>query len=220
MATTNSGAVSDALGNASGAVSSLFAGFAAKTKADMFRIDSQADLLKGKGDLLEADSYDKAQSLALQNEQFTEQSTAIQQAQSDRSIYQGLGQIRAAAGASGLQMDGSASDVLADSARQGELQKQVLGNQGLMTEAGYTEQAETYKNMSSAAHIASDEETLASQEHLKAASAEDTAATGDFIQTAIKGVAAVASIAAAPFTGGLSLAALPALGASMGSAAP
>ena len=50
---------------------------------------------------------------------------------------------------------------------------------------------------------------------LQAASAEDTAATGDFIQTAIKGVAAVASIAAAPFTGGLSLAALPAVAGAM-----
>ncbi len=209
------GSIGDALGNASGAVGSLFAGFSAGAKADMFRIESKADLLKGKGDLLEADSYDKAQALALQNEKFTEQSTAIQQAQSDRSIYQATGAIRANVGASGLQMSGSATDVLADSARQGELQKQVLGYQGLMTEAGYTEQAETYANMSGAAHIASDAETLASEEHLKAASAEDTAATGDFIQSAIKGVAAVASIAAAPFTGGLSLAALPAVAGSM-----
>lgn len=191
-----SGNVSTFASDEAGAVSSLFAGFAEGTKAEMFRVQSKADLLKGQGDLLEKSSYEKAQGLATQNEQFTEQSTALQEAQSARSIYMGTGAIRAAAGASGLQMDGSATDVLADSARQGEIQKQVLQQQGLITEAGYTEQAQTYGNMASAAQLASDTETLASQGHLMAASAAETAATGDFIAGGIKAIAGVAALAA------------------------
>lgn len=205
------GPFSDAASNASGAVSSLFSGFASEKKADMYRVMADADLLKGKGDLLEADNYSRAHDLALQNKDFTAQSTAIGQAQADRAIYMSLGAISAGAGASGLQMDGSAGDVLAASAQQGELEKQVRANQGLITEAGYQEQADTYTNMVSAAHLASDAETLASKGHLLAASAEDDAATGSFISTAIKGVGALASIAFAPATGGLSLAALPGL---------
>lgn len=190
------GAISDSLSNASGAVSSLFSGFASEKKADMYRVMSQADLLKGQGDLIEADSYSRAHDLALQNRDFTAQSTAIGQAQADRSIYQSLGAVVGATGASGLQMDGSAADVLAASAQQGEVEKQVRANQGLITEAGYQEQADTYTNMVSAAHLASDAETLASKGHLLAASAEDDAATGSFISSAIKGVGAIASVAA------------------------
>src|SRR5882762_1371290 len=110
------GPVSDALGNASGAVGSLFAGFAAEKKADMFRIQSQADLLKGKGDLLEADSYTRARQLALTNKDFATESTAIQEAQSSRAITMSLGSARNAFGAGGLAESGSAVDVLAASA--------------------------------------------------------------------------------------------------------
>jgi hypothetical protein len=190
------GPVSTFASDEAGAVSSLFAGFASQSKADMFRVQAKADLLKGQGDLLEKNSYEKAQALALQNEKFTEQSTALQEAQAARSIYMGTGAIRAAVGSSGLQMSGSATDVLADSARQGEIQKQVLQQQGLITEAGYTEQAETYGNMAQAAQLASDSETLASQGHLMAASAEETAATGNFIAGGIKAIAGIASLAA------------------------
>lgn len=196
------GPVSDALGNASGAVGSLFAGFAAEKKADMFRIQAKADLLKGKGDLLEADSYTRARELALTNKDFATESTAVQMAQSARSLTMSLGGARAGFGASGLAEDGSATDVLAASAQQGELERQLLQKQGVISEAGYQEQADTYANMTDAAKLASESETLASEGHLKAAEAEDQAATGAYWQAAIKGVSAVASLGFGMPTGG------------------
>lgn len=188
------GPFADAAGNAAGAVSSLFAGFGANTKADMDRIEAQADLLKGKGAELEGESYTRAQTLAMQNKDYAEQSTAIQEAQAGRSLDLNLGAGRAAAGASGLRESGSVIDVLADSARQGELQQQVLGYQGAITQAGYQEQYEVYGNMVKASQVAVEGAELANKEHLMAADAENTAATGDFITAGIKGVSAVASL--------------------------
>jgi hypothetical protein len=73
--------------------------------------------------------------------------------------------------------------VLRDSAAQGALTHAVLGQQGLITEAGYKQQAQSYTTMQQAA--------------TQAGNAENEAATGAEITGAIKGVAAVASI----FTG-------------------
>ena len=188
------GPINDALGNASGAVGSLFAGFASEKKADMFRIQSKADLLKREGDLLEKENYLKASDLAGKNKAFTEESTAVQVAQSSRALTMSLGAASATFGASGLAEDGSATDVLAASAQQGELEKSLLEKQGLITAAGFQEQQETYQNMSEAAQLAADSQTLASEGHLKAAEAEDQAATGNYLQAGIKGVSAVASL--------------------------
>jgi hypothetical protein len=54
------------------------------------------------------------------------------------------------------------------------------GQQGLITEASYTEQAQSYQNMSKAAKLA--------------ANAEDEAATGADITAGIKGAAAIATL--------------------------
>lgn len=191
------GPISDALGNASGAVGSLFAGYASEKKADMFRIQAKADLLKGEGDLLEKENYLKASDLAGKNKAFTEESTAIQVAQSSRALTMSLGGARAAIGASGLQEEGSATDVLAASAQQGQLEKDLLEKQGVITAAGYQEQVETYQNMSEAAQLAADSQKLAAEGHNLAAEAEDEAATGNYLQAGIKGISAVASL----FTG-------------------
>jgi hypothetical protein len=65
--------------------------------------------------------------------------------------------------------------------------KAVAGEQGLITEAYYKEQAASYANIAAAAGMAAD--------------AEDKAATGDTITGIIKGVAGVATLLAAPATG-------------------
>jgi hypothetical protein len=177
-----------------GAVSELFAADASRAKAGMYRTEAQMDLLKGEGAMLEGKSYGRAQELALQNKDFAAESTAIQMAQADRSIYMATGAIRATAGGSGLAQSGSVLDVLSDSARQGELEKQVLAKQGLITEAGYQEQADVYSNMVDASKIAVEASTVAAKGHLEAADAEEDAATGHDIGAVIKGVGAVASL--------------------------
>ncbi len=189
-----SGGFASAATDFAGAASSLFAGFGAKTKAQMYRIESQADLLKGLGAQLEGQSYQKAHDLALTNEEYAKESTAIQGVQATRATNLSLGAGRAAIGASGLEESGSALDVLADSARQGELHRQIVAQQGLISEAGYQEQADVYTNMVAASGVAVEGAKLASKEHLMAADAEETAAMGNFITAGIKGVAGVAAL--------------------------
>lgn len=164
--------------SASGAVSDLFASFGHDAKAA--------------GDRIEADNYDMASDLALQNARFTEDSTKIKQAQQDRELTMTIGGQEAGTGGAGLAQSGSAMALLRDSMSQGALTHAVLGQQGAITEAGYQEQAASYTNMSKAARMAAD--------------AEDTASTGSLITGALKGITAVASIGLAPFTGGASLA--------------
>jgi hypothetical protein len=204
------GPFASAAGDFTGAVSSLFGGIASKSKAGMYKIEAKADLLKGEGARLEGEAYGRAHDLALVNKQFTEESTAIQEAQAGRAAFMSMGGTRAAIGGSGLSED-SATDVLRASAQQGALERAVLQKQGVITEESYQEEADVYTKMQQASGIAVAGSKLASQEHMMAADAEETAATGQFIGAGIKAVAGVAALAAAPFTGGTSLAALGAL---------
>lgn len=151
---------------AGGAVSDLFA-------ADAFRT-------KGKGSRIEAQEYDLASSLALQNRQFAQTSTDIKEAQQQRSLYQGLGRAQSDVAGAGFEASGSALDLLRDSASQGALTKAVVGQQGLIEEAGYEEQSKSYNLMASASRMA--------------AEADDKAATGADITAGIKGAAALASL--------------------------
>jgi hypothetical protein len=157
---------SSTFGDLGGAVSDLFGSSAHKAKAA--------------GDRIEAENYDLASSLALQNEKFTEMSTAIKQSQLDRSIFQTIGGQQADVAGAGFAESGSALDLLRSSAQQGALTKAVAGQQGLITEAGYQEQAQSYTNLASAARLAAD--------------AEDRAANGSFFSSIIKGAAAVATL--------------------------
>lgn len=163
---------------ATGAVSDLFAASGHSTKAA--------------GDRIEADNYDMASDLALQNSKYTEDSTKIKLAQQDRELTMTIGGQQAGTAGAGLAASGSALSLLADSASQGGLTHAVLQQQGVITEAGYQEQAASYTNMAKAARMAAD--------------AEDTASTGSMITGIMKGITAVASIGLAPFTGGASLA--------------
>jgi hypothetical protein len=159
--------------SAAGAVSDLFA--------------AEGHRAKAKGDLFEAENYDRASELATQNEKFTEMSTAIKQSQLDRANYKVLGGQAADVAGAGFAASGSALDLMSESAQQGALQKAVGAEQGLITEAGYKEQADSYTTMSKAAHMAAD--------------AENNAAFGADITGALKGVASVATM----FTGGFDL---------------
>jgi hypothetical protein len=226
------GAVASASGNIGGAVSDLFAGFGAETAANLkaqgLQINAQGQLItaqgtilsaeglqiKAAGDIAEGKEYDIAAALARQNEEYTRQSTAIQQTQLDRQITATIGGQEAGTGAAGLKESGSALDLLADSAKQGALAKSVLAEQGVITEAGYEEQAQSYDVMSAAAKatatgeldiatktrgIADQQQAIAGQTMQLAYATTEAGhqqAQGDFISAAMKGVAAVAQIGA------------------------
>lgn len=170
-----------------GAVGDLFAAEGDRSKASALR-------LKAQGDRLEGENYGLAATLAGQNEKFTELSTAIKNTQLEREQTMAFGATRAEVGGAGLAASGSALDILADSARQGSLAKSVLNQQGLITEAGYQEQQQSYVNMQKAANFAA-------QADEESANAADRAAVGADITGVIKGIAGVASL----FTGGIDL---------------
>lgn len=149
-----------------GAVSDIFGGFAQQAKA--------------KGDVFEKENYLLAASLAEQNKQFAEQSTAIKEVQADRELYKSLGATTADVTGAGLSLSGSALDILRDSASQGALTHGVLAQQGLISEAGYEEQAKSYQNMAQAAQVAID--------------AEKKASTGSFIAGGLKLAAGIATL--------------------------
>lgn len=154
--------------------------------SDIFQGQATADALnlKAQGDLSEAQNYDLASTLATQNEQFTVQSTAVKEAQQQRQIYMGMGSTQADVAGSGFQMGGSALDLMRSGAQQGALTQQVTGQQGLITEAGYTEQAQAYTNMSAAArYAASTEQSMA-----------DSAESNSYITGGIKAAAGIASL--------------------------
>ena len=141
------GGLASSAGNIGGGISDLFA--------------AQGDLAKAKGDIFEAQNYDLAAKYADQEAFFTKESTAIQSMQSERQTYQSMSQTRADIAGGGFAASGSGLDILAQSAGQGTLQKAVLERQGLITEAGFEEQAQSYRNMESAAEMAASAEKKA-----------------------------------------------------------
>lgn len=146
--------------------------------SDLFSVEG--DHAKAQYDFAEAKNYGLAADLALQNEKFTETSTAIKQAQQQRESMNAYGGVEASVAGAGFAQSGSALDILRDSASQGALTHAVLGQQGLITEAGYTEQAQSYKTMQDAA--------------TQAGNAENDAADHAYITAGIKGAAAIATL--------------------------
>jgi hypothetical protein len=144
----------------------------------------EADLAKAQGDKLEGQAYTEAAGLADQNAAFTVQSEALQEFQANRSAEKTIGGIQADVATNGFTQGGSALDILRDSANQNALQAATLKQQGLITEAGYQEQAASYRIMADAAS--------------KAASAEQTAATGSFIGAGISVASAAFSLLPVP----------------------
>jgi hypothetical protein len=150
-----------------GAASDVFAGFGDEAKASGYPAEQQ--------------EYGEAATLAQQNEQFTADSTAIKEAQLNRESTMAMGRTEADVAGAGFANSGSALDLLRSNAQQGSLTQAVASQQGLITEAGYQEQQESYEQMANAAG--------------QAAGAAKTAATGAFIGAGISAVAAVASLA-------------------------
>lgn len=146
--------------------------------SDLFA--AEADRTKAQGDILEQQNYLQAAKFAGDEATYTGWSTNIKEAQQTREITQSLGRTTADVAGAGFASSGSAGDILRDSAGQGALAKMVTGEQGLITEAGYQEQATSYNNMAAAAGVA--------------ASAERTAATGADITGGLKMAAGVATL--------------------------
>lgn len=130
-------------------------------------------LFKGFGDKVEGENYDLSAQLADKNARYAQMSTAVKQMQTTRALAMGVGETSADVAGAGFAQSGSALDLLRDSSAQGALQQAVGKEQGLITEEGYKEQAQSYRNMAEYAN---------------------TAATGDFIGAALKGVAAGATL--------------------------
>lgn len=141
---------------------------------------ASADKAKAAGDIAEQQNYQLAGQLANTEDTYTQWSTAIKGMQADREIYQGASREQADVAGAGFAQSGSSLDLLRDSAAQGALQKQVLSEQGLITEAGYKEQSQSYTNMANAAGAA--------------ASAENTASTGSLIAGGVKAAAGIATL--------------------------
>ena len=127
--------------------------------SDLFA--ASADRSKAAGDLFEAQNYDLAAKYADQEAEFTKESTAIQTMQAERQIYSSMNQTCADIAGGGFAASGSGLDILAQSASQGALQQAVIQRQGLITEQGYGEQAQSYRTMEQAANMAAGAEISA-----------------------------------------------------------
>jgi hypothetical protein len=137
------------IGSIAGGVADLFSAMGYKAKAQ--------------GDAFEQQNYQLAATLADQNEQFATWATGIKQAQEDRELTRSLGQTTADVAGAGLRESGTALDLLRDSAMQGAQARAVTGEQGLISEVGYREQATSYRNMAAAAQVAIDAEKKAAE---------------------------------------------------------
>lgn len=213
-----------------GAVSDIFGGLGAEDKAQLqaegLQITAQGTLItaqgtelnaealgiKAQGDLAEASNYDIAAQLAKANAAYTQQSTALQEYQVGRQVTQTIGSQQAAVAASGFSSGGSAGDLLRSSASQGALAKATLAQQGVITEAGYNEQAQSYTTLANTGrataaaeqqmetqteNIATEQQGIAGQQKQLAAqtlAAGQQAEIGDFIGGALKGAAAIATL--------------------------
>jgi hypothetical protein len=205
----NTGLFTSGVSSLSSAASDIFAAeytapaeqAAAQAQVAMANASASADILQGQGDVLEGQAYGEAASLADLNAQYTAQSTAIQVSQADRALYMNLGTQAAAAGGSGSSGGGSAADILRNSAQQGALNRAVVQQQGLITEAGYTEQANAYTLQQQASGVAAEAqnvaaggETQAAQEYQTEANLYGESQTGDWVSAALSGLAGVAEL--------------------------
>lgn len=154
------------IGNIGGAVADLYA--------------ADADRMRGRGQRKEAESYDIAADLSIENRKFAESSNIIKTAQLDRQIMKTEATQQADVAASGFTQGGSALDIMRSSASQGALTRAVLQQQGAITDLGYKEQEESYRKMAEVSRMSAD--------------AMDKAAQGADISAGFKFASAVASV--------------------------
>ncbi len=105
----------------SGTISGISAGI-----SDIFA--ASADKSKAAFDRIEGQEYTLASQLATQNEQFTQMSTAIKEAQTSREVSKSLGATTAAVAGAGFATSGSALDILRESASRAWLPKLATRN--------------------------------------------------------------------------------------------
>jgi hypothetical protein len=160
---------------------------------------SKAAATEQQGLKLQAGQYREAAAFAEENAKYALTSKQIAEYQVDRSNFQQLGTLEADIGGAGFANSGSAIYLMMDSAKQGDLARSVVTQQGVINIRGYEEQAKSYRNMATAAEMA------AAQANKKKKSS--------LIGGIVKGVAAIAGIALAPATGGTSLLVSGAVGA-------
>lgn len=113
-----------------------------------------SDIFGGIGSLKAASAYTKASQIELQNAQIAKESTAIQETQTQRQIFQTIGAQQTAVGAGGFDQSGTAQDLLRSSVSQGALQKQVIQEQGQINFNAYEAQATAYQGQAAAAKAA------------------------------------------------------------------
>lgn len=135
--------------------------------------------IQGQANLLEADTYGRAAEIATKNKALVEQNTQIQgavntiQAQQERrAAFKAMGQASADIGGAGLKETGSGLDILADSARQGEIVQQmyhlqggIIQTQGQVDANTVEQQIEAYQTQKKTAELAADSSEVAAQAH-------------------------------------------------------
>lgn len=126
--------------------------------------DAASDLFSGIGAMQAAGSYRTSAKYARRNAKLEEESFRIKQAQLGRELFRAQGGQKADIAAAGFKLSGSGIDLVRDSAQQGALAKAALSVQKDIAVNTYTGQADAAE---------------------QSAAAEDTAAIGSFIGTAL-----------------------------------
>lgn len=101
----------------------------------------------------ESEAYLQAAHIADQNAVLSEHTTAINETQLQRQIYQVTGQEQAQTAGAGFSNSGSALDLLRMSAQQGALAKQLMATQGQITAQGFRQQAAANRAMAFGAKV-------------------------------------------------------------------
>ena len=120
--------------------------------------NDMADNIKAAGYDAEAANYGLAAKFAGENVQFTQESTAIQEAALQRNFEMAQGKTQAEIAGAGFTNSGSAQDIMRENAQQGAIAQGTAAVQGSITELGYQEQQQSYETMQSAATAAANSE--------------------------------------------------------------
>lgn len=207
---------------AGGAVSDLFAASAAGSRIQGMGLQSQsydytiAGLgLKSQGLGIQAAGLDRAAGFADTEAYLVGENTALQMMQLKRKEELSQGSTQAAVAGLGFANSGSAIDIMLDNARMASLEQQVAEKNGTIAQAGYAEQAASYRTQSSIARLEQQQVGIA-QDSARAAQAASYAAMdaakkeqkGRQITGIIKGAAAIGSLfvtggASAPLVAGM-----------------
>lgn len=106
------------------------------------------------GDFLSAGAYSAGAKYAAINEGIAREAGRIKEFQTNRAIFQTLGQQRTAYAGGGLKQSGTAIDVYRNSVSQGALERAIVQEQTEINVTGYQEQESMFKGMAAAATAA------------------------------------------------------------------